>query len=181
MRNTRSAVSMVELVVAILVSAVAIGPMLSLLSSSNRMSSTSTYETIAVHYVNEICDQLRRLGPDLAEIVADARAASGVSTASFASVVNSWPANALEFNDAVRVIPFEFAGVTLDARIALTPLQSNFTTRRISIQPLDVAGNTEFNTGNFWKMVVTVAWDDPMAPGDASKQVEMVMLLNDNI
>ena len=165
----KRAVSMVEIVVAIFVAALAIGPMIMLLSSSNRMSSTSTYETLAVYYANELCDQIKRLSPQLPTIINDARAATGLSSVNTATLFNSWPANVLEFTDNVRSIPFVCAGMPLEARIVLTPLHTNFVKRQITVEPLDVSANSELNQGSYWKAIVTVAWEDEMAPGDSAR------------
>lgn len=170
---------MVEIVVAIFVAALAIGPMIMLLSSSNRMSSASTYETLAVYYANELCDQIKRLTPQLPTIISDARTATGLASANIETLFNSWPTNVLEFTDNVRSIPFVCAGISLDARIVLTPLQPNFIKRQITVEPLDISDNSELNQGRYFKLIVSVAWEDDMAPGDSAREVKMMVILHE--
>lgn len=176
--KSRVGVSMVEITIALFVAALAIGPMIALLSSSNRMSTASTYETLAVYYATEISDQIRRLAPQLPDILEDARVKTGVSNLEMPSIF-SWDPDELLFYDNAKTVFFKAAGMNLDARLILTPLHRNFLRRTIDVQQLDNSALQEFDAESYYKVIITIEWEDDLTQGNVSKELKMVVIIND--
>lgn len=173
----KKGIGIVELCIALVVAALALGPMILGLSASNRLSQTSIYETLAVHYACELCDQIKRLSPRLPALLSDARNID--PTANIRTIFLSLNGQ-MEFTNFTRSANFKINGNELPARIVLTPLMENFNRREISVEEVtDTATNNILNTGRYWKVTVTIAWND-IAAGSNEREINMVVFIHES-
>ncbi len=156
----RKGISMAELMVAVAIISLAVGPLIAVLTSSNQMSNHSIYEEMSVHYCREITDQLLRLTPKIPHIVDSARKATGNPSLSFGDLIND-----LGFNQAIdadgyegECVPFQNLGRKTDFRLFVARMDQVFNLRNVRAVLLDSSGNSEFKDGRFWKITVTVGW-----------------------
>ncbi|MGM0599528.1 MAG: type IV pilus modification PilV family protein [Candidatus Rifleibacteriota bacterium] len=178
----KSGLSMVEIMVAVVIIALATGPLIAVLSSSNRMSNASIYEEMAVHYGREISDQLLRLSPMLENVVIDARTLTGDSSINLGNILNDSDfCAAMEAqNPALKAIPFKVNGVALPLRLVLSPLDPAFTRRRIQAERLDTSSNSLLNSANYWKVNIELAWVDKNSGRDAPRKVSMSIIVKED-
>lgn len=178
MKN-RLGLSMAELVVAISVIAMAVGPLIALLSSSNQMSNHSIYEEMSVHYCREITDQLLRFSPKIPIIVDAARKATGNSMLTFGDLVNDKGFNLSLMNKDAEgnFVELQNFGKTTGYRISVSKMDEVFHKRKIRAVLLDSSSNKHFKTGRFWKIVVTVGWRP--SPNDPEKDTQAVIIIGD--
>ncbi|PKL41504.1 MAG: hypothetical protein CVV41_17475 [Candidatus Riflebacteria bacterium HGW-Riflebacteria-1] len=180
--NLRRGLSLVEIMVASVVIALAVGPLLGLLSSSNRMSNASIYEEMAVHYAREICDQLLSLGQRESEIVNDARIMTGNPSISLGSILNDsgFQARLEEHGDNTKVIPLQTNGTSLPVRFTVSPLNKVFSRRRITATTVNSSTNSIMKGENYLKIRVQVAWKASLSGNDSSREVNMAVFLKEN-
>ncbi len=180
--NHCKGLSMAEIVVAIFIIGLAVGPLIALLSSSNRMSNASIYEEMAVHYARELSDQILRYSSNIPEIVQDAKTLSGSSSVTFAKILADTEFNAkLEnYTTGPTCIPFSYNGTRLKTRIIVSPLEKVFKKRRLEVKEVDSSSNSVLKTGKFQKVIITIAWKDPSSPGPDLREVKMGVLINEN-
>lgn len=173
--------SMVEIMVAVVIIALAVGPLIGLLSSSSRMSNASIYEEMAVHYSREIADQLLRLGPQFPAIVNDARTLTGDVSLNLASILNdsSFRDQMEVASDSSAAIPLQVAGSVLPVRLMLSPLDKAFSRRRITLADLDTSANSLLKVDKFWKVTIEMAWKDSNAGADSHRETVMVVILKE--
>ena len=177
----QNGLSLVEIMVAVVIIAMAVGPLIGLLSSSNRMSNASIYEEMAVHYAREISDQLLSLSTKFADIVNDARLLSGDSSISLADILND-PAfhNSLEeHHDGQVALPMQINGNLLPVRLMLSPLDQAFSRRRITVSELSTTANSLLKSEKYWKVKIELAWKDPGSGRDTPREVTMAILFKE--
>lgn len=179
--ESRKGVTMAEVMVAVAIIALATGPLIALLTSSNRMSNASIYEEMAVHYARELSDQLLRMDHRLSDIVNDARVNSGNSSIKLEDILTDTTfINKLEAHETKPVcIPLQVNGTVLEQRIIVSPLHKFFQKRRISLEEMNTSSNTVLKTGKFWKVIFTLGWKDPSAPGPALKEIKVGAFLHE--
>lgn len=179
--KTRSGLSMVEIMVAVTIIALATGPLIGLLSSTNKMSNSSIYEEMAVHYAREISDQLLRLSTGFSDIINDARTITGDSSVTLASILNDsgLAARMDEPGDSPRAIPLQVNSTLLPVRLVLSPLDKAFSRRRITISSADTSANTSLTVEKFWKVKIELAWRDKNSGRADSREVVMVIFLKE--
>ena len=176
--SNKTGMGLVELCIAMVVAALAIGPMIVSLSATNRMSQTSIYETLAVHYASEICDQIKRLSPRLPALLTDARE---VDPAADTRTIFSSLNGQMELYNYTQSVNFNVNGSELNTRILLTPLLENFTRREIFIEEVpDTNSNNILNSGTYWKATVTIAWND-LAAGSDEREINMVVYIHESV
>lgn len=173
---------MVELMVAAVVIALTVGPLLGLLSSSNRISSGSLHEEMAVHYAREICDQLLSLGQRKAEIVNDAKIMTGNPSISLGSILNDSGFQAMleEHGDNTKIIPLQTNGTMLPVRFTVSPLNQAFSRRRITANTMSSSANSILKSGNYLKIMVQVVWKANLSGNDDLREVNMAVILKEN-
>lgn len=180
MKNRR-ALSMVEIMVAVTIIALATGPLIGLLSSSNRMSNASIYEETAVHYAREISDQLLSLSTRFSDVVNDARTLTGDSSITLASILNDpgFMAMLQETRNTPAAIPLQVNGAILPLRLMISPLDQAFTRRRITVSAVDTSSNTVLKTEKFWKVKIELGWKDRNSGRDAPREIVMAIFLKE--
>ncbi len=175
----RRGLSLVEILVAVAVCSLALGPMVNLLSSSNRASTASIYEVMAVHYASELADQMTRFSGRLDDILADARIRTGNSSLTLEDLLTD-PGftNELRLHlDETRAVPFQANGVPLKASLFVSPLHARFTDRRFEVRPLSTTGATLLGGGVFWDVKIILSWQlSPSEPPDKHKAEFSVIL-----
>lgn len=169
--------SMAELMVAVTIIALAVGPLIGVLTSSNQMSNHSIYEEMSVHYCREITDQLLRLTPKIPHIVEAARKTTGNSTLSFGDLINDNGFNRLIDSEGYEgeCVAFQNLGKKTDYRLFVTRMDQAFNLRSVQASLLDSSGNSQFNEGRFWKITVTVGWR-PSENEPARKTSSVIMI-----
>ncbi|RCK73126.1 MAG: hypothetical protein OZSIB_2623 [Candidatus Ozemobacter sibiricus] len=156
----RCGLSLIEILVAVAVMTLALGPMVSLLSSSNRVSNASIYEVMAVHYAAELAEQLQRFAGRFGDILADARQRSGNSSLTLDGLLMDpgFTAALETIHDETKAIPLQTSGVPLKVSLFVSPLHPLFYRRRLEARPLDTSGLTLLNAGRYWDIKITLAW-----------------------
>jgi uncharacterized membrane protein YciS (DUF1049 family) len=180
--NVSRGLSMAEVVVAIFIIGLAVGPLIALLSSSNRMSNASIYEEMAVHYAREMADQILRYSSNVQEVVQDAKTLTGDSSITFAKILSDseFRLKLEDYTSGPICIPFSINGTKLKSRIIVSPLEKVFKKRRIEVEEVDSSANSVLKTGKFQKVIITIAWKDPAAHGPDLREVRMGVLINEN-
>ncbi|HAE37981.1 MAG TPA: hypothetical protein DCG57_04985 [Candidatus Riflebacteria bacterium] len=180
--NLRRGLSMVEIMVAAVVITMTVGPLLGLLSSSNRISNGSLYEEMAVHYAREICDQLLSLGQRESEIVNDAKIMTGNPSISLGSILNDAGFQAMleEHGDNTKIIPLQTNGTMLPVRFTVSPLNQAFSRRRITANTINSSTNSILKGGNYLKVKVQVVWKASLSGNDDLREVNMAVFLKEN-
>lgn len=173
--------SMVEIMVAVVIIAMAVGPLIGLLSSSNRMSNASIYEEMAVHYAREISDQLLSLSTKFSDIVNDARVLSGDSSVSLAGILNdpAFQSGLEEHHDGQVALPMQVNGTMLPVRLMLSPLDQAFSKRRITVSEVSTIANSLLKTDKYYKVKIELAWKDPGSGRDAPREVTMAIFFKE--
>lgn len=156
---------MIELMVAVGIIGLAVGPLIVMLSSSNKANKASIYEEMATHYARELSNQLLRMDGDIAQIVKDMRNKTGNSSLTFKDIINN-SSFILAVSDVTKTephtIPIQVGGNKIDYSIILSPLiQPAFKSREIEAIKLSSTSNNVLKTGNFWKIIITITWSDP--------------------
>lgn len=179
-RIKRYGLSMAELVVAISIIAMAIGPLISLLTSSNQMSNHSIQEEMSVHYCREITDQLLRLAPKIPFIVESAREITGNNKLNFADLINDSGFNKAIANDKSTsdCVAFQNLGITTEFRILISKMDKVFKLRQIKAEKLDSSSNKHFKDLNYWKIIVTVCWQP--SENTPEKQTQTVIIIGES-
>ncbi|HNV69885.1 MAG TPA: type II secretion system protein [Candidatus Ozemobacteraceae bacterium] len=149
----RKAMTLIEVLVTIAVLSLALGPLVQLLSSSNRMSNASVYEVMAVHYAAEINEQLQWLAQN--NTIAMVKAATGRD---LEDLLTDPLLQAQMENMTPGLGPYlaKFPGTEIS--LLLSPLHPNFTGRRLYVKRLDSTSATTLNTGVYWDVTVSLSW-----------------------
>lgn len=174
--SEKTGLSMAELAVAVTVIALAVGPLIGLLSNSNQLSKHSIYEEMSVHHCREIIDQLLRFNDKIPLIVESAQKLTGNKNLTFADLLNDENFN-LELNKDISnsaFIPFQRLGRKTDFRIFISKMDKVFKTRTISAYQLESDGNTHFKDKNYLKIIVKVTWKS--SENDPLKKTEMAII-----
>ena len=149
---------MVELIVAMAVIAIAIGPVFNLLSSSNKVSNASMYEVMASLHAGELSEQLLRLKPT---ILHDLRQKTGkgidqlIADPAFQQKLS--PDATLGWQAIMAALPAPTSET--DITFFLSPLDPAFISRTINVQ--EVAAATELftsATGRFFNVYIGLSW-----------------------
>lgn len=177
----RRAMSMVEIMVAVVIIGLSVGPLIGLLSSSSKMSNASIYEEMAVHYAREISDQLLRFGPKFPDIISDAIAATGDSSITLATILNdnNFRDKLEQHNSETAPIALEAGGNTLPVRLIISPLDPAFTRRRLTVSQMNTSANSILKVDKFWKVKIELAWKDPSAQQTEAREIVMVVFLKE--
>lgn len=173
---SRRGSSMVEIVVAIGVLALAIGPMLTLLSYSSKSTNYSVYEELAVQYAREIADQLLRLTPKFPSIIniagPSANLSSLLSDSKFTYELNN------KTHTEPRLVNLTYKVKKLGTRIFLSPLKKMFD-RKIIISAVNTSFLTSIKANKLWKVVINISWKDKNSTTQITKHVKMGILINE--
>ncbi len=148
--------SLVEILVALTVIALALGPLIALLSSSNRASNASIYEVMAVHYAGEMSEQLQRLAPNLGDILTEARTTSGNLALTVEGLFNN-----LQLETAMSQVSSQPVLVQIpntNVGFLLSPLDQNFDERKVTVSKLDDTGFALLGPGNYYDFKITLKW-----------------------
>ena len=177
--NKRQGLSMAELIVAITVIALAVGPLIALLSSSNQMSNHSIYEEMSVHYCREITDQLLRLTPKIPLVIDAARKATGNTKLTLGDLLNDKGFNNIlaDKKADANFVDLQNLGKSSGFRISISKMDEVFHQRQVRAILLDSSSNKHFKDGRFWKVVVTVGWQ--ASPNDPKKDTQAVIIIGD--
>lgn len=152
--NPRSsrAFSLIEVLVATVVISLALGPLIHLLSSSNRASNASIYEVMAVHYASELGEQLQRLSSRLKPMTT----ATGKSVKQLfedPTVLGALGPQATPVSDPGTVV---VPGTNV--LLFFSPLHPNFQTRRLVVRQLNSTGRLLLNLGKYWDVTIGLSW-----------------------
>ena len=173
---------MVELVVAIAIIGLAVGPLILLLSSSNKANKASIYEEMATHYTRELASQFLRMDGDIAQLVNDAKIVAGSSVTFKSLIDNSGFQSGL--SDTTKTgpycVPFQISSNKLKYRIILSPLiQPAFKSRTVSVTKMNTGSNSVLKVGNFWKMTIKISWVDPKSGRSTPKVLTTDVVLHE--
>ncbi|MFZ5952790.1 MAG: hypothetical protein ACOYXC_18955 [Candidatus Rifleibacteriota bacterium] len=177
----RSAISMVELLVAIAVLSFALGPLVVLLSSSNQMSNQSMYEELSVHHCRVLTDQFLRFTPKISRIVENARKITGNTKLNLGDLLNDKGFNN-ELSDPNRqrdFIPFQYLGKETSFRMFVPRMNDVFIRRFVEAELLDSSSNKHLKDANFWKIKVTVAWK--ASENEQEKDTCMAVIIGEDL
>lgn len=179
--SSNRGLTLVEIMVAVVIIALSTGPLLGLLSSSNRMSNASIYEEMAVHYAREIADQLLTLSPRFSAVVNDAVILTGDSSLNLATIFNdSNLRDQMEDHlDGVSAVPLQAGGSFLPVRLVLSPLDKAFSRRRITLSDLSTGANSLLKGDRFWKAVIELAWKDQASGRDNDREIIMIVVIKE--
>ena len=124
--------SLVEVLVTVAVISLAIGPLVQLMSSTNRMSSASIYEVMAVHYAAEVTEQLQWLAQN--NTIANIHSATGKD---LQDILTDPVLQAVLETPPIANEPYMVVLAPTEIRLLLSPLHPNFTSRRLYVRRLD--------------------------------------------
>ncbi len=137
-RRAYRAVTVVEVMVALFLLGLVLGPLVGMLSSSNQKANVSMYYLLAMHYADEMAQQLQRLAPHLDQLLAAARDSNTGRIPTLAEVLTD-PTFLAELQapaSTFRVIRFRYAGKPLEGFLAVSPLDEHFIGRTIKVEAL---------------------------------------------
>ncbi len=182
MNSCRQGLSMVEMMVAVVIIGLAIGPLLGTLSSSNKMTNASIFEEMAVHYGRELSDQLMRLSSQFSNIVDDARIAAADPSINLGNILNDpgFMAKLEEHTPQTRPIPLQVNGTELPVRLIISPIDQAFVKRRIVVTSLPSSTNQVLNDPGFWKICIEISWKDKLSGRDTPKEVSMAFIIKED-
>lgn len=149
---SKRAFSLIEVLVATVVISLALGPLIHLLSSSNRASNASIYEVMAVHYASELGEQLQRLSSRL----------KPMTTATGKTVKQLFEDGSILSALGPQATPASDPGTVLipgtNVVVFYSPLHPNFVSRRLTVRPLNSTGRLLLNLGNYWDVTIGLSW-----------------------
>lgn len=151
----------VEVLIALVITALALGPLLFLLSKTNKESSGSLYKVMAAHYGNEILEQLLQWesAPGFAALCH----ACGADMKSFLECLNDDPF----FNSTSTGGPKRLKLGGIPVYMLVSPLARAFSKREITVIPLSPDQSEFLFPGNFYQVKIRIEWT---LDGDASSE-----------
>lgn len=161
----KKGVSFVELMVAIVLLVMILGPLLALLSSTNKTANVSMYEILAFQYASELGEQIQRLSPFLKELSFGTKVSLDQILANPQLVQALSPDPPVSGPSIIPLIKSGGANVTL----AVSGLHPAFVSRRLCARKLQNQDprlkilNAE--VGEFWDLTVSLQWK--LAPQEA--------------
>ncbi|MBF0543115.1 MAG: prepilin-type N-terminal cleavage/methylation domain-containing protein [Candidatus Riflebacteria bacterium] len=154
--GSRSAFSLVEILVAITVLSLAVGPMIGILSSSNKVSNASVYEVMAVNYASELAEQIQRLSPFIRSIsLATGKTVKQIFEDPLFLIELGKTGNSPDGNPRIVQIP----GTRISLLVSW--LHPNFLERTLSVQQLNPPlsdPNALLKIGKFWDVTISFTW-----------------------
>ncbi|MBI3038207.1 hypothetical protein HYY75_04020 [bacterium] len=168
--NSRGGLSMVEVMFAVVIAGLALGPLISNLSSSNKASTASMYEVMAVHYANELSEQLRRLSPYLTDI-------QGITGQTLDSLLSD-----PDFNTELSATSQPPKGIYVpgtNVTLFLSPLEPSFYERKVDVRKIaPPAGLSVLNSGTYWDVKIILSWKlSPNEPVSAKHSANFSLIL----
>ena len=150
--RSKRAFSLVEVLIALLIVGAVTGPLLFLLSTTNKEASGSLYKIMAAHFANEIAEQLLiwQANPGLAAITQ----ASGKDVKTILEELNAEPF----FTNPTKGGPQRFSLGGLRLYLLVSPLHDAFQERRISVEELTMDQSAFLLKGTFYKVTISVGW-----------------------
>jgi len=175
----KRAISMVEILVAVVVLGLAVGPMITLLSASNRTSNASAYEVMAAHYACEFGEQLQRLSPHLKAL----RQKTGktiedlLTDPSFETLIG--PGGGPPGEPFIARFPVPNPADT-DVAFFLSPLDPAFTERKFLVNELNNNAPglqvLKATSGKYWDVTIILSWKlNPTDPGSRSASYSLIL------
>lgn len=157
-KRSGNAFSLIEVLVATAVITLAVGPLIGVLSSSNRVSNASIYEVMAVHYASELAEQIQRLSTRLKPMcIASSKTVKQIlEEPTFLANLGSYGGGTLD----PQLIQIPGTRITL----FLSPLHPNFTRRTLLVNQLSSVGRAVLKIGTFWDVSIILSWK--LSPAD---------------
>ena len=165
-------ISIIEVLVAIVVISLTFGPIIHLLSASNKVSNASAYEVMASHYASEAGEQLQRMAPRLKELrLKTGKTVEQILTdPSFETLIG--PGGGPSGEPYMARLPVPDPTVT-DVALFLSPLDPAFTQRKFLVNRLNNTDGAlqvmKTGSGEYWDVTIILAWklqpDDPIYHG----------------
>ena len=160
----RAGFSLLEIVVAVLIVGLALGPIITLLGSSNKASNASVYEIMASMYSAELGEQLQRLAPRLKDL----RMKTGMDILVLLTDPELerkiGPEGSTAGKPFMMHLPVPDPSVT-DVAFFLSPLDPAFTERKFLVTKLDNSDPRlkvfKNGTGDYWDVTISLAWKQP--------------------
>jgi hypothetical protein len=152
----KTGTSLAEVMVGTLLIALILGPILGLLSSSNRAVNVSMFEILAFQYASELGEQVQRLSPHLKTI----QFQTGMALDQILTDPNLEQNLQREANlQEPTFLPLLQTPET-NLGLAVSPLHPAFTSRRFFVRKLDSQGMAILNenAGEFWDVTVSLQW-----------------------
>ena len=150
MDRFKRGISILEVAIAIVIAGLAIGPVINLLSVTNKETTGSIYSVTAAHYANEIAEQL--LGFDVLpgfKVLCDR---SGRDLTQLLEGMN--PVLEDKSIDTARRVPLG----NLDVFLLVSPLSSVFQERSISVFPISTGGAFHL-PGDYFRVTIRIGWN----------------------
>lgn len=174
----RTGFSLIEIVVAVMIVALAVGPIFTLLGSSNKVSNASVFEVMASMYSAELGGQLQRIAPRLKDL----RVKSGkdilVMLTDTAFERKIGPAGSTTGKPFLVHLPLSDPTNT-DVALFLSPLDPAFTERKLLVTKLD---NTDprlkvlkAGTGDYWDVTIRLSWK--LQPSDPTSHTALYSVI----
>ncbi len=163
-------VSLVEILIAIVVLGVLVLPISGVLTSSNRASTASLYEIMAVQYALELSQQLQRLTP---ELIKQLRSTTKMNLEELLEEESF--RYALNDRDRRDESSVELKGTRFP--VFLSPLHPDFASRTVTVSALPALDPKVFSSrGTFWQVKVNLSWKaDPSDKVDHSLSFPMIL------
>lgn len=179
--SKKAGVSLIEVLIAMAVMSLALVPLTGVLSSSNRMSSASVYEEMAVHYAREIADQLLNLCPRFPALVDEAREVTGNAAVDLSTILNDngFASRIMQTDARTGLAALEINGRKLQVSLMLSPLDKAFFRRRITAMPMETSSNLVFINAKFWKVKIELAWFDRKTNLATHREITTVIFLKE--
>ncbi|RCK79018.1 MAG: hypothetical protein OZSIB_0360 [Candidatus Ozemobacter sibiricus] len=158
MTSGRRGFTMVEVFVAVVILMLALMPLSTVISASNRTSNVSVYEIMAVHYAAELAEQLNRLSPTMLRQIR-------LQTGKALPALLGEPSLVAALQDHSFTTEYEVLVPDTRFSLFLSPLHPAFTLRELTVEPLPVhVAPSLLGKGNLWAVKIHLGWK--MAPGD---------------
>lgn len=172
--------TLAEVMVALLIVGLAVGPMFVLTQSSSESSKISGYEVMACQYANEISSQLNRHIPYLSILLDEAREKTHNSNIFLEHILADMHFLELlkEVNDHPVWVPFQCNGKHLGLSLYLSPLHPNFTDRSLKIEELETNGNQLLiEKQKYYKVEIKLSWVIPQLKSERIHDFSKVIFL----
>ncbi|MBF0500945.1 MAG: prepilin-type N-terminal cleavage/methylation domain-containing protein [Candidatus Riflebacteria bacterium] len=166
------AFSLLEVLVATVVIGLAVGPLINVLSSSNRVSNASIYEVMAVHYASELAEQLQRLSSQLKSMCngTGKTVKQLLEDPTFLAELGSFGNGSLD----PQLIQIPGTRITL----FLSPLHPRFTCRTILVSKLNTTTQQILKLGTFWNATIALSWN--LAEGEVEHSASFSVILRED-
>jgi len=154
--------SMAEIMVAVFIVGLIIGPLVLLLNQSTQKTNVSMYLFLAMHYADEIAQQLQRMAPHFDQILAEAKDPTSQTTPTLRDLLmdGNFLNEVKKLDNNFTLAFFQFGAKKLQACLMLSPMDGHFKTRTLDVYPLVSQTSSILGQKNFWKVNIILEWKE---------------------